>query len=247
MKKIKNEVCTETIALPKEVLLTDPKRRRRRPHQILNDVQLGPDSTITPTERRWRQNAKKACSSCPGFCCLAFAIGIPSAPPEVGDSIQERLSYNADKTLDELLDLYDREEIHRTLMQKRGGILYCYTEEGKRRIAQLEEEWYNLDFFSTRLVKLESLDPGIMEEQKRKGSAYCTCKEFDVANRRCKVYNDRPSICRRFLCGPSTVGRVPAVNRMLAQPKFFPQMKEIFKLQLRTKIKNERQKEKATS
>ena len=42
-----------------------------------------------------------------------------------------------------------------------------------------------------------------------------TCKQYNVKEGRCGCYEDRPPLCRRFLCGAAADGRLPG-------PKDFP-------------------------
>ena len=58
-----------------------------------------------------------------------------------------------------------------------------------------------------------------------------TCSEFNVAQRKCMAYGGRPGICRKFICGPATVGEIPVAEHMTAHPNKVEGMGAKYKLQ----------------
>ena len=179
------------------------------------DVQLfdDPFRRPKPGDEVIRANAQKACANCPGHCCLAFWLGFKKS--DIPRMLKERRQ--------KAMELLER-------MERHDNVVFFHT--GKypepKLVDSLEadnllNEIRTLEFFQHRLIPRryngESDDRKQMRRGGRRQYLY-GCTAFDPVARRCTQYENRPRLCRQYVCGPATAGFPPRADSM--QTKHVP-------------------------
>jgi Fe-S-cluster containining protein len=160
----------------------------------LSDFQVEPDD-MSDQAVVMRANAAKACSSCPGYCCLAFHL---PHWPRTREGIDEQIALLRKRLLSvgEITVRADgeRREINdETAKLERRNITFGF------------EDLSTMEFFRDNLETIDA-ERGIY-----------ACKAFDRVARRCSIYDKRPKLCRKFLCSASVIGQVPRFNHLEAE------------------------------
>lgn len=77
----------------------------------------------------------------------------------------------------------------------------CCSVDAGWRFVQLTDEEYELPLFrEVRTVHPEARVKGFWYRKKESGAGGGYCPFFDIGERRCKIYEDRPHNCRAFDC-----------------------------------------------
>lgn len=178
-----------------------------------------------PGDDEIRANAGKACAQCRGFCCLAFTLAFPKS----------RIPSMLAKARKEARELIRREENHISVMWFYHGKRVEWSIQGSVRAMRLLEDIENLEWFQHRLIPMRWKDKRMNNRRHNKARwqphYLYTCSAFNVAKRQCMEYEGRPGICRKFICGPATVGEIPVAEHMTAHPNKVEGMDAKYRLQ----------------
>ena len=180
------------------------------PEEIDADAKAWAD-TVKKRRAKEARNAQKACSKCPGFCCLAFAMKCTKT--EMLLKIREWKQ--------EVAAIKERRERGIVIgVHRYGRARVSINDEGK--LATLPEEIRQMQMIADMVIPLRITRR--LKDQKFRGRPchFFTCKHFLVEERRCGNYENRPQMCRDFLCDTAAQGTVPKVETMYAHPSNTP-------------------------
>lgn len=172
----------------------------------------------TVQERREREaaNAVKACANCPGFCCLTFSM------KETKTEMRKR--YRENKA--EIASLLARRDRNVTIGLFRYG-LAVVDAPAERRLENLYRAQEDCKAVVDMVIPLRITR---RLDHARKRSRFYTCRHFLVEEGRCGNYENRPHMCRNFLCGCEKTGKPPKVETMFAHPSNIPVNAEKLKI-----------------
>ena len=178
----------------------------------LNDVQVYDPDHPTEEEAIFMKNAQSACARCPGHCCLAFTLWFSHGELPI------RLARNRQK----LKAVQEQLEHHLVVRHFHEGDWMPSGEDRgamylQNEIRALTDEIATLEFFEPNLIPItDRTDQGVRTYR---------CAAFDIKERRCTRYGDRPKLCRKYICGAASAGRVPDARSM--DSKFSPSIMKI--------------------
>lgn len=201
--------------VPEEILNFDASRNLggAGDHQVL----LGSDRKPTTVfDEIYVQNASRACAKCVGHCCRAFALG------SWANNMKETLARLYGRVRESRRRIVVFKTVPRRAFLKEEPQFFGkrsteILEILKADLAAASEDLKTGRFFSTRLRPADNLEfhPQVSGSRLGDPPAFYQCTEFDVLARRCKVHDKRPTLCRRYICGPATAGFAPPSDSMV--------------------------------
>lgn len=161
------------------------------------------DGPRTVFDEIYIENAKRACSKCVGHCCRAFQSNSLRLGGMADQIENARKAVNRSARIIKTVISMKRQmdpEIHEEILREEKDVQ-----------ENAQDELYTYEFFSKRLVQADNMKFA----PEYSSPNWFKCLAFDEKAGRCTEYDRRPSMCRRFICGPATAGHVPPFTSMM--------------------------------